>query len=47
MGELRGNLKEIGFQCIGHIVRRNEECVGKRMRTWTVGKRKPGRPKRK
>ena len=47
VSELRGKLKETRLRWLGHIVRRDEGYVGKRMRALAVGKRKPGRPKRR
>lgn len=46
VGELRGKLKETKLRWLGHIVKRNEGYVGKRMKTLTVGKMEPCRPKK-
>ena len=45
--ELGHQLRETRMRWLGHITRREETYVGKRMRQMVVGKRKRGRPKRR
>lgn len=45
--EFRGKLRETRLRWLGHVVRREEGYVGKRIRKLVVGSRKQGRPKRR
>ena len=48
MGEISRKVREIRFKWYGHVLRRNEEYVGKRvMRMDVEGRRRKGRPKRR
>lgn len=47
VGQVRGKLRETRLRWLGHVVRRDEEYVGKRMRKLAVGARKRGRPRRR
>ena len=45
--ELGQKLREMRLRWLGHIIRRKESYVGRRMRNLVVGKRRRGRPKRR
>ena len=45
--ELGQKLRETRLRWLGHIIRREESYVGRRMRTLVVGRRRRGRPKRR
>ncbi|XP_063592190.1 uncharacterized protein LOC134769392 [Penaeus indicus] len=46
-GELNGKLQDSRLRWLGHVVRRDERYVGKRVRSLHVGRRKIGRSKRR
>ena len=47
VGELKEKVRESRMRWLGHILRREEDYVGKRVRQLKVGKQKRGRPKRR
>ena len=47
VGELSGKLRETRMRWYGHVTRRDDEYVGKRVQRLRIGKRKRGRPKRR
>ena len=48
MGEISKKVQESRLKWYGHVLRREEECVGKRVMVMEVpGKRRRGRPKRR
>ena len=47
IGELKTKLREDRLRWYGHVVRREEDYVGNRVRILNVGTRKRGRPKRR
>ncbi len=42
-----GKLRETRLRWLGHVVRREESYVGRRVRNLPIGRRKRGRPKRR
>ena len=44
--ELGGKLRETRLRWLGHVVRREEGYVGRRMRKFVVERRRRGRPRR-
>ena len=48
MGEISKKVQESRLKWYGHVLRREDECVGKRVMGMEVpGKRRRGRPKRR
>ena len=47
VGEFSGKVRERRLQWKGHVLRREQEYVGKRVQRMSVGKRKKGRPRRR
>ena len=48
MGEISKKVQESRLKWYGHVLRREDECVGKRVMAMEVpGKRRRGRPKRR
>ena len=47
VGELSGKPRETRLRWLGHVVRRNEEYIGRKMRGWKIRNRKRGRPNRR
>ena len=47
VGKLQGKMRETRLRWLGHVARRDDDYVGRRVRQLDIGKRKRGRPKRR
>lgn len=44
---MSSKLRETKLRCLGHVVRRDERCIGKRVRRMKAGQTKRRRPKKR
>ena len=47
VGDITEKMQETRLRWLGHVVRRDDEYVGKRIRGMQVGRKKRGRPRRR
>ena len=47
VGDITEKMQETRLRWLGHVVRRGDEYVGKRIRGMQVGRKKRGRPRRR